>query len=261
MIKPFILTDYEDQQCNRLCNSWVAAAIVGTGAISAATNYFTSSKAADAQKNATNQAAAMQMQQYAQTRKDLEPYRMGGERAYAELEKQLPFLTSPIDISKELQDPNSVSRKAYDFTRTQGLKAVQNSAIARGLGLSGAALKGAQNFATGLANNTWTDLFNRENINRTNTYNRLKGLVDTGVNAATGTGQFGVAAAQGTSEALIGGANAEAAMWNKLGSSVRDVSRDIGGYMAYKGLYGNNQTSPGYYGGSPSNNPNLLPVG
>jgi len=72
----------------------------------------------------------------------------------------------------------------YDFTKTQGLKAVQNSAAARGLGVSGAALKGAATFATGLANQTYKDQFTLENTNRQNAYDRLMGLVSTGEGAA-----------------------------------------------------------------------------
>lgn len=47
----------------------------------------------------------------------------------------------------------------YQFSLNQGLRAAQNSAAARGLGVSGAALAGAAKFATGLADNTYQNQF------------------------------------------------------------------------------------------------------
>jgi hypothetical protein len=48
----------------------------------------------------------------------------------------------------------------YQFTLHQGLQATQNAAAARGLGVSGAALKGADTFATGLASQTYNQQLN-----------------------------------------------------------------------------------------------------
>jgi hypothetical protein len=48
----------------------------------------------------------------------------------------------------------------YQFTLGQGLESTQNSAAARGLGSSGAALKGAATYATGLADQTYQNQAN-----------------------------------------------------------------------------------------------------
>lgn len=102
----------------------------------------------------------------------------------------------------------------YKFTKQQGLKAVQNSASARGLGVSGAAQKGAATYATGLADSTYGDQVNR-----------LLGIATLGQNAATGVGsniiQGGNASAanyltQGNSAAGIGNAASTAAIINML---------------------------------------------
>ena len=47
------------------------------------------------------------------------------------------------------------STPGYEFTRNQGLQGVQNSAAATGRGVSGNALAGAANYATGLADSTF----------------------------------------------------------------------------------------------------------
>jgi hypothetical protein len=245
--------DVDEFQDPLLCSAWVATAIVGSAVIGAGASIYGSSKAVDAQRDAAATGAAVSREQYNTTRNDLAPYRDMGSRAGTELEARLPHLTSDIDVTKELQDPNSTPFKAYDFTRTQGLKATQNSAAARGLGNSGAALKGAATFATGLADNTYKSLFDMENTNRTNAYSRLKGLVDTGTNASAMTGTLGEKSAWQQGQLAVGAGNAEAAAYNAMGGAVKSAANNIGGYAAYKGLYGGGGTpapasNAGYYG-------------
>jgi len=180
---------------------------------------------------------------YKKTRSDLEPYREAGERYSDELERRMPFLTSPIEMTQE----NLEKTPGYQFTRAQGLKAVQNAAAARGLGVSGAALKGASTFATELANNTYKDQFALENTNRTNAYERLKGLVTVGQNAAAQTATAGTAAAGTAANAQIGAGNAQAAAYNAMGAAGSKFATDVGGYAAYKGLYGNQPSANNNY--------------
>jgi len=223
--------------------SWVAAAIGGSALIGAGSSIFGSNKASKAQQQAAANAIAAQERMYDTTRADLAPYRDMGKRAGTELEERLPYLTSDIDVTQLLEDPNSTPAKAYNFTRTQGLKATQNAAAARGLGVSGAALKGASAFATGLAKGTYQDLFNMENTNRTNAYSRLKGLIDTGKEAAAGTGTAGTAASKIAADAQIGAGNAQAAAYNAMGNSVKQASQNVAGwaYGNERGLYGPNR--------------------
>lgn len=54
---------------------------------------------------------------------------------------------------------NLASTPGYQFALQQGLKGVQNSYAAQGLGSSGSALKGAAQFATGTAQNTYNQQF------------------------------------------------------------------------------------------------------
>lgn len=228
--------------------AWVATAIVGSAVIGAGASMYSSSKAADAQSAAADKSIAAQQANQAQIRSDFAPYRAAGEGALTELQTRLPFLTSDIDVTNLLNDPNSTPAKAYDFTKTQGLKAVQNSAAARGLGNSGAALKGASSFVTGLADNTYKDLFNMENTNRTNAYTRLKGLVDVGQASSAQTATAGINTANQTSSAVIGAGNAQAAADNLTGQAITKAANTVGGYTYndYKGLYGggNKLTDP-----------------
>ena len=121
------------------------------------------------------------------------------------------------------------------------------------MGSSGAALKGATAFAKGLNSQEWQNNFNMQTTNQTNAFNRLKSLVDTGAGAANGTGVLGEKAAYNSGVALTGGANAEAAADNKIGSSISNLASNIGGYAMYNGMYGNrnnNSNSSGVFDAS-----------
>lgn len=72
----------------------------------------------------------------------------------------------------------------YEFTRTQGLRAVQNAAAAKGRGVSGAAMRGAADYATGLADTYYNDYIRNYWANQNNRYNMLAGVQGIGANAA-----------------------------------------------------------------------------
>lgn len=224
---------FEDCINDRLyCN--IAVAVVGSAVVGAAATTYASSKAADAQTKAAQTAADTQMGMYNQTRSDLAPYRDIGQSAGDTLMSKLSDLTAPI-----VMDQNTLEKTpGYQFNRTQGLKAVQNSAAARGLGTSGAALKGAATYATGLADSTYQNQFQNAVTNQTNAFNRLKSLVDTGQNASAQTGSAGTAAATGAANAATQAGTAQAAAYNNMGQGISNAANNIGSYYAYKGLYG-----------------------
>lgn len=225
--------------------AWVATAIVGSAVIGAGSQMFGASKAADAQTNAANKAAALQQQQYAQTREDLSPYRDIGKDAGGRLTSRLSELTTPISVNPD----DFQGTDYYKFLEKQGMRGVTNSAAARGLGSSGAALKGAAAFSKGLASQEWQNNFNMQNINQTNAFTRLKGLVDTGASAATGTGVLGEKSAYNQGTALVGAGNAQAASYNAMGNSMANLAGNIGGYAQYQGMYGSGGSGGITYGG------------
>lgn len=215
--------------------AWIATAVIGSAVIGAGAQIFGANKAADTQSKNAERVAQIQQDQYKQTREDLSPYRAIGEDAGNRLTSRLSELTTPISVNPD----DFQNSDYYKFLTTQGQRGVTNSAAARGLASSGAALKGAATFAKGLASTEWQNNFNMQQTNQTNAFTRLKGLVDTGVGAAAQTGVLGEKAAYNTGTALTGGANAQAAAANSTGTSIANMANGIGGYAAYKGLYGN----------------------
>ncbi|MFM0566970.1 hypothetical protein PQQ88_01305 [Paraburkholderia caledonica] len=199
----------------------VAAAVAGAavvgGVASSAMSSSASRSAANTQSDAAKYSADLQNDQWQQTQQNLKPYMDLGASYINPLKNALsnPMLTQQFAAPTEQQ---AQSTPGYQFTLNQGLKSVQNSAAARGLGVSGAALKGAASYTTGLADSTYNDVFNRAlqtfNTNYSsaaNNVNRLAGVVGSGQNAAATNGSLGAQAVGNIGNTLTSGANAQAA--------------------------------------------------
>lgn len=190
--------------------------------------------AADKQAQSTDKASAQQMKMYETTRGDLAPYRAAGVTGMNALMGKLPELTTPITF-----DQGALAKTpGYKFALKQGLKSTQNSAAARGLGNSGAALKGAATFATGLADQTFGDQFAREMAQREAIFNRLMGVTTLGQNAAAQTGAYGTQTAQNIGQNTIAGGTAQAAGIAGAGNALTNAANNYAGYRMYQSMYG-----------------------
>jgi hypothetical protein len=227
--------------------SWVATAILGGAAIGAVGQAWGATAASKAQQDAAARATALQEQIYGSNKNVLEPYIQAGTADLGELQKRLPYLTSPVVMNQTALEKTP----GYQWNLTQTLKAGQNSAAARGLGVSGAALKGASTFATGLADSTYQNQFNNENINRTNAYNRLMGVITTGADAGKALAGVGSTTGANIAGTTIAGGNAAAAGYNALGTSVARLGDAGTTYALVKGLYGRGNTAGGTNNGLP----------
>jgi hypothetical protein len=203
----------------------VATAIIGSAVVGAGASIM----GANAQADATKSASAQQMAMYQQTRKDLQPYQQFGQVGANMLQSQLPQLTAPITMD----EATLRNTPGYQFNLQQGLKSVQNGAAARGLGVSGASMKGAASYATGLADSTYQNQFNNANTNNTNAYNRLMGVASLGENAAAQTGAYGTQTAQSIGNNTIQGGNAQAAGY--LGAA-NALTNGVNSYAQYNAL-------------------------
>lgn len=217
-----------------LCNAWVATAIVGSAVIGGISSAYAANQASNAQQSAAAQAAATQLSMYNQTNANLAPYRNAGNSAASTLTAQLPSLTAPVDVNQN----DFLNSPAYNFLQSTGMKAVTNSAAARGLATSGAALKGADTFESGLNSQFYQQDFNNQVTNQTNAYNRLLGVVNTGENAAAGTGAAATATGQGVAASETASGNAAAAAANASGTAATNVANAVPNAFLTQGLYG-----------------------
>jgi hypothetical protein len=208
------------------------------------------SGSAAAQNAANTQAQATQAAQDAQERmfnrqvELQEPFRQAGIEA---LNKLIPLTDyTKFGIDQFTQDPG------YAFRLSEGMKALDRTAAARGGLLSGATLKGAQRYGQDLASQEYTNAFNRYQIERNAQLNPLQSLAGVG-QTATGAltnaaQQFGAQTGQnlqdiGTARAsgYLGSQNALSSALGQAGQLYQYGQRT----NALAGMYGN--TYPNQY--------------
>lgn len=202
------------------------------------------SGSAAAQNAANTQAQATQSAQDAQERmfnKQLElqePYRQAGIGA---LNKLIPLSDyTKFGMDQFQQDPG------YAFRLSEGMKALDRTAAARGGLLSGATLKGAQRYGQDMASQEYTNAFNRYQAERAaqlQPLQSLAGIGQTSANTLTGAaGTFGAQTGQnmqdiGTARAsgYLGGQNALSGALGQAGQLYQYGQRT----NALAGMYGN----------------------
>jgi hypothetical protein len=135
------------------------------------------------------------------------------------------------------QDPG------YAFRLSEGQKAIERSAAARGGLQSGAALKAAARYGQEMGSQEYTNAFKRYQINRANQLDPLYGLVNTGsgaantlTRAAVGQGENQAAEANARGSYASQGTVAKANAW---GGAFDTLGKDIGNAFARSSTYGN----------------------
>ena len=202
----------------------VAAAIIGSAVVGGAVSMSASSKAAKAQKQAAEAAARQQESAFEKQAALQEPFRQGGLTAQNEIMQLLGIggdkaaagygsLAQPFGAQQFQQDPG------YAFRQSEGMKALERSAAARGNLMSGSTMKGIQRFGQDLASQEYQNAFNRYQVERAAKLNPLQSMMGSGqssANVLTGAaGQLGqglagseLAAGQARASGYVGQANA-----------------------------------------------------
>jgi len=137
-------------------------------------------KAAKTQAGAANRAADLQQQQFERQTELQTPYRQAGERALGKLEAASDY--TPFGMDQFQADPG------YAFRLSEGQKALDRQAAARGGLISGGALKAAQRYGQEMGSQEYTNAFNRYQTERNARLNPLQSLAGVG---QTATNQMG----------------------------------------------------------------------
>ena len=294
----------------------VGSGIAASAALGAGSSLLGSSKSSSASKSAaseslfaTEASLATEQAMYSQNTARLAPYTEAGYGAAA----TMPYLAAEgAPLAQDYLDqassaayqqgsylnqaagmtPPSVMSEAdlqktpgYQFQLAQGLQSTQAAAAARGLGVSGASLKGAATYATGLADQNYQNQFNNaqtayqdvmnQSVSAGNLgvswrsqaqqaqsmqqqqYNQYSNLANLGESAAAQTAQSGTAISGQTASSLSSGAQqygnyltqagqAQAAGTAGVGSAVTQGVNNALSYNAYQGY---NQTLQGSQSG------------
>jgi hypothetical protein len=200
--------------------SWVAAAIGASsllGAITAnkagETQADAATRAAEVQAGASRYAADLQQQQYRENVERQQPFYQAGVNALPELVQASRY--TPFGMDQFQQDPG------YGFRLSEGQKALERSAAARGGLISGGALKAATRFGQEMGSQEYTNAFNRYQTERQARLGPLQSLTGmggttasnlgaAGQTMASNVGNYGMAGANATGEGYMGAANARA---------------------------------------------------
>ena len=189
---------------------WVAGAVVTSAVIGSQA----AKSAAGTQAQAAQQAGDVQKQIFERQVELQEPWRQAGINA---LGKMGTGFTGQVDLT---QDPG------YAFRMSEGMKALERSAAARGGLLSGSMLKGAQRFGQDLASQEYQNAYNRA-LTQYNTTAALAGVGQTATNQLSGAAsQYG----QNASEAIQ---NAAAARASGYVGSANALSSALGTGLNY----------------------------
>lgn len=227
-------------------------------------------RAAQIQAEASRYAADLQQKQYDQNVARQQPFYQAGVNALPELVQASRY--TPFGQEQFQADPG------YAFRLSEGQKALDRSAAARGGLISGSALKAATRYGQDMGSQEYQNAFNRYQTERAATLNPLQsltgmgqttaaGLGAAGQNMASNVGNYAMQGANATAEGYLGAANARASGY--LGTS-NAVQSGLGTYLNYNqqqqrnqllankningfgstpyGYIGAPQTVPDYYG-------------
>ena len=220
--------------------TWVAAAVGGSalvGAYSAdrasKTQSEAAERAAELQAGAARYAADLQQQQYRENVQRQQPFYEAGVNALPELVQASRY--TPFGQEQFQADPG------YAFRLSEGQKALDRSAAARGGLISGGALKAATRFGKEMGSQEYTNAFTRYQQERAARLNPLQSLTGMGQTTAAGlgaagqtmasnVGNYGMAGANATAEGYLGAANARASGY--MGTS-NALTSGLGTYLNY----------------------------
>jgi hypothetical protein len=243
------------------------SALLGYAASSSASKAQSQSagEATQAQRDIADQQTALQREQYLKQLELNAPFREAGLTGTNMLLSQLqgPNASAkfagvpgydPASAMKNFGAADFQADPGYAFRLSEGMKALDRTAAARGGLLSGATLKGAQRYGSDLASQEYQNAFNRYQANRsaqeqaygnafnrfqterTNTLAPLQSLAGVGQSAAQQAQQASQNYAAGTSNALANYGNAAAS--NIIGAGNARASGYVGGANAVGGSVG-----------------------
>ena len=219
----------------------ITGAIAGSAVIGAGASLFGANKQAKAAKKAAKEQAKAAQAAIAAQERALErqiglqePFRQFGQNALANYGQAAAY--TPFSMAQFQEDPG------YKFRMSEGLKALERSAAARGLLQSGGTLKDITRFGQDAASQEYQNAFERYLRERDAKLRPMEYQIGIGQNAASGQGANIGSTANNVSEltqakgnvtaaGIMGQANAFNA---GLTGAANAVSQGIGAYGDYR---------------------------
>jgi hypothetical protein len=190
----------------------IETAIIGSAILGAASSRSASKtqagaaeKAADVQKQVVDQQTALQREMFERTREDQAPFRTAGYNALAEMQRTAGNVPGAFKFGAG----DFTADPGYAFRLSEGQKALDRQAAARGGLISGGALKAATRFGQDMGSQEYGNAYNRAltsygtDVARENQlYNRQAAMAGIGQTSTNLVGQAGQNYATGVGNAL-----------------------------------------------------------
>ena len=221
----------------------VAGGSAASSVIGGAMKGRAAKRAANAQVQSAAEASRLQREMFAEQTRLQEPFRQGGITGQNRIMELLGIGGDAAagDYGRYGRDFAMSDYEAdpgYAFRLSEGNKALERSAAARGMVMSGQMFKGAQRFGQDLASQEYQNAFNRYQTNRSNQLNPLGTLMASGQGASNVlTGAAGVLGGQ-LGENAMGAGNARASGYvgsaNAYADAISGLNNAFGGYMGQR---------------------------
>ena len=217
----------------------------GLTAVAASTIYgaYSANKAAGKQADAMDRASELEYRQYQEDVARQKPFYDVGVNALPELVEASKY--QPFTMDKFQADPG------YAFRLSEGQKALERSAAARGGLLSGGTGKALQRFGQEMGSQEYTNAFNRYQIENKAKLNPLQSLTGMGQTTAQQLGSAGQTMASNIGNNI---GNAAAARASGYVGTANALTGGLGTYLNYKqgqntlaALRDRGQYTPGSY--------------
>jgi hypothetical protein len=244
--------------------AFITAALIGAGAslVGGLLSSNAASSAAKTQSQSADKATALQREQWQKNLELQKPFYEAGVTGQNALMDYLGLSgnTSAANYGQGMKPftPGDLTNEpGYQFRLSQGLKALDQTAAARGGLLSGNALRGAEQYGQGLASDEYQNAYNRYWNTRNQTLNPLQSLLGQGQTTANQLGAAGQNYASNAGNNMMAGANARASGYvggaNALNQALGGVSNAAQNYGMMNYMTQQQQPSGGQtWWGTPS---------
>jgi len=223
--------------------SWIAVAVGGASLIGGILSSNASKSAAQTQANAANAANQMQWNMFQQQQENQKPWLEAGKGALG----QLTTLTGP---GGQWSQPLSMSDLQMDpgfaFRMQQGMDALNRSGAASGMTLSGAQVRGAEDYGQGLGSQEYGAAWNRAMSDRSTRFGQLASMAGLGQAANAQIGQMGMQTAGQMGNNMTSAGAAQAA--GQVGSAnawTNALNTGLNTWQQYNMM--NSMNNPGMY--------------
>jgi hypothetical protein len=247
--------------------SFITAALIGGGATLLG-GYMASEgarSAANTQSQAADRAAALQKQMFDEQQRLSAPYREAGVTGQNRLMELLGLGANTGAegygrYSKDFGMSDFQADPGYAFRLSEGQKALDRQAAARGGLISGGALKAATRYGQDMGSQEYGNAYNRYQTNRTNQLAPLGSLMSSGQAAAAGAaanaGTYGANAGNLTMQGGQAQAAGQLGMGNTINSALGTAASAYQNQQNFNNYLANQTSQRGLYGGAAlSSNP------